>query len=157
MSGVRPVNWYQPPSLLLVIMNADNLSVKFPNQWTAARSTCSRATAGLKVKEVVYGWMRWRVVDVTVLTATTSPITTVTCQIIGQLYDKVSHVVNYSSNIVPAALTWPTSALWSFQLELKKPLELELKQQDIWAFLFQELKCQLSRHCGILSFSCRLT
>ena len=43
-----------------------------------------------------------------VLTASTSPITTLMYRVIVQSYDEVGQVVNYSNWEIPVAFNWPT-------------------------------------------------
>lgn len=52
MSGVKPVNSNQPPNLLRILINADNLSFEYPNQWSMARST------GRQLLPVT-NWRKW--------------------------------------------------------------------------------------------------
>lgn len=56
VSGVRPVNSNQPPNPLPVLINADNLSFKYPNQWSMARSTCRQLLP-------VTNWRKWFMSD----------------------------------------------------------------------------------------------
>lgn len=56
MSGVRPVNSNQPPNPLPVLINADNLSFEYPNQWSMARSTRRQLLP-------VTNWRKWFMSD----------------------------------------------------------------------------------------------
>lgn len=60
VSGVKPVNSNQPPNPLPILINADNLSFEYPNQWSMARSTCRQLLPVTNWKEVVYEQRAWR-------------------------------------------------------------------------------------------------
>lgn len=53
MSGVKPVNSTNPPPVPLpILINADNLSFEYPNQWSMARSMCRQLIP-------VTNWRKW--------------------------------------------------------------------------------------------------